>query len=599
MKIEQGQQFLTEIPLNCIFNKVVTGCGGTTVCLNNEVDYVVCVPTTELIVNKTRNLEAGISKCGRYFGMFGKYSVQMRKELQEYIRVTPVKKIICTYDKLPKVCELIEVSKYNLLVDEYQQLLKAYGYRDKAVNGVLDNYNKFANFTFMSATPIMPEFCPDKLSGVKMVEAEWSEVDTLVVSLQKTNKPYQKVANIIKGVKRDGFLDVNGVKSYELFFFINSVTDIKKILDQCNLVNEDVRIICADTDKNRSKLGYYEIGTSISDNKMFNFITSKGFEGCDYQSETGICFVVSTVSNPHTQASIDTDIPQIAGRIRTKSNPFRNIIIHIFSTAQNKDVEQDYDYHKNRVQEQIRLAKQKVDMFNSASDELKESLIKDYKKAVNEHYIRFDEQKNEFKMDDIIPKLELYNYKINHIIYSSGISLVKNYQSSGILTTNISWEQLVEDEKESKKAKRMTFKEVFDRYADSKKDLTIDFGIDELLNQFPLVREAYDKLGVEEVKKLRYNQKQIKQTILSADDSKSKDFKAFKVIRSQVSNGEWIPTDKAKQLVSEAFRVAGISETATGKKLERWFDIKELSKKVDKKAIRGFVIERSKILFVE
>lgn len=29
--------------------------------------------------------------------------------------------------------------------------------------------------------------------------------------------------------------------------------------------------------------------------------------------------------------SIDMDIPQIAGRIRTKSNPFRNKIVHIFN----------------------------------------------------------------------------------------------------------------------------------------------------------------------------------------------------------------------------------------------------------------------------
>lgn len=53
----------------------------------------------------------------------------------------------------------------------------------------------------------------------------------------------------------------------------------------------------------------YTISNSRSPNKMFNFITAKSFEGADYNSETGLCFIVSTQSNPHTLASIDTDIP--------------------------------------------------------------------------------------------------------------------------------------------------------------------------------------------------------------------------------------------------------------------------------------------------
>ena len=52
----------------------------------------------------------------------------------------------------------------------------------------------------------------------------------------------------------------------------------------------------------------------------------------DFHSETGLCFVVSNVQNRHTLVSIDMDIPQIVGRIRTKSNPFRNKVVHIFNT---------------------------------------------------------------------------------------------------------------------------------------------------------------------------------------------------------------------------------------------------------------------------
>jgi hypothetical protein len=146
---------------------------------------------------------------------------------------------------------------------------------------------------------------------VREIQADWgNSLDKLTVELQQTNKPYSLAANIINAYKRDGFItSKEGVRSYEAFFFINSVTDIVAILKYCHLSNDEVRIICADTPENREKLIGYDISNSRSPNKMFNFITSKSFEGADYFSETGLCFVVSAQSNPHTLASIDTDIP--------------------------------------------------------------------------------------------------------------------------------------------------------------------------------------------------------------------------------------------------------------------------------------------------
>lgn len=47
-----GKLNLSDLPQNCIFNKVITGCGGTTVALFPSRNYVISVPTTELIVNK-------------------------------------------------------------------------------------------------------------------------------------------------------------------------------------------------------------------------------------------------------------------------------------------------------------------------------------------------------------------------------------------------------------------------------------------------------------------------------------------------------------------------------------------------------------------
>ena len=312
-----GFLHLRDLPHNCIFNKIVTGCGGTTVVLRNSEDYVIAVPTTELIINKTGRTDAGLSLF-KYderelpiFGLFGKFNSQVASDLNSYLQSDGTKKIMCTYDKVPRLLDFIEPKDYRLLIDEYHCLLKAYSYRQKAIDGVLDNFRRFKSFCFMSATPILPSFKPNCLADVKEIQADWgNSLDKLTVELQQTNKPYSLAANIINAYKRDGFIvSKAGIKSYEAFFFINSVTDIVAILKYCHLSNDEVRIICADTPENREKLMGYIISNSRSPNKMFNFITSKSFEGADYFSETGLCFIVSTQSNPHTLASIDTDIP--------------------------------------------------------------------------------------------------------------------------------------------------------------------------------------------------------------------------------------------------------------------------------------------------
>ena len=128
-----GFLHLEDLPHNCIFNKVVTGCGGTTVVLQNAEDYVIAVPTTELIINKTNITQAGISKQSykgiKPFGLFGKFDDAAELKLKDYLNSSGTKKIMCTYDKVPRLLDFIEPHNFRLLIDEYHCLLKAYSYR--------------------------------------------------------------------------------------------------------------------------------------------------------------------------------------------------------------------------------------------------------------------------------------------------------------------------------------------------------------------------------------------------------------------------------------------------------------------------------------
>ena len=529
LKIESNDGFLhlEDLPRNRIFNKVVTGCGGTTVVLQNAEDYVIAVPTTELIINKTDITMAGISKRDyngiRPFGLFGRFDDAAERKLKDYLNCSGIKKIMCTYDKVPKLMEYITPSSNELLVDEYQCLLKAYSYRQKAIDGVLDNFRAFKSFCFMSATPILPSFKPNCLADVKEIQAKWDKkyVDTLKVELRQTNKPYSMAANIINDYRLHGFYELNGHKSTEAFFFINSVRDIASILKHCNLSNDEVRIICADNNENREKLIGYDISNSHSDNKMFNFITSKSFEGVDYHSETGICFVVSSSSNPHTQASIDTDIPQIAGRIRTKDNPFRNHLVHIFNTTYKKlNLDMTYEQMKAKTEASIRTVYETVDFFNHAPTKaIKDNLRENLKHDLNSLYMKYDKQNDEFIINDILPKLELYNFQINQEIYKNGASVARAYEEIDTDVRQDDYKKL--DAKVNFADNKISFKDAFLKYAELINDNPHSPALLFLEQLQPLVKVAYEKLGVEKVRSLRYVKRSIEVALKSLDEDKT------------------------------------------------------------------------------
>ena len=594
-----GYLNLEDLPHNCIFNKVITGCGGTTVVLFNNETYVIAVPTTELIVNKTGLKEAGVATITSYdgvkqtvFGLFGNFTYQLKKKVKDYVNGDGIKKIMCTYNKVEQLVKLIDVSDFRLLVDEYHSLLKSYSYREKAVNGVIQNFNKFKSYCFMSATPISPEFTPSVLKDTEIYEADWvNGTDNLIVKLDQTNHPYSKAANYINSYKKDGFLKIGEYKSYEAFFFINSVTDIAEILKYCNLSNDEVKIVCADNEENRRKLEGYTISNSRSANKKFTFITSKSFEGADYFSETGMCFVVSNSRNKNTLLDISTDIYQIAGRIRTENNPFRNTMIHIFNSVGKRKIELDITYEEmtNKVNKNIDGANEIINLINNASDNAKSMA----EKMINSEYIMKNPDGSYF-LNDMIVKLDLYNFKLEQMIYKTGITLKKEYNKQNVITTSIEYEAL---EGISKLACKMDFKTAFNKYVEIATSIVPNDTLVELIKkQQPLVIPAYHKLGVDKVKKLRYVKSAIENAIINSDSNKSSDIKLAKMITDKIAIG-FISSKRAKEIIAGAYKELKISDSPKASDLSKWFDCKETPKRIDGKVIKGYEIYCPKFIF--
>ena len=574
-----GYLEMEDLPHNCIFNKVITGCGGTTVALSNNECYIIAVPTQELIKNKIKRDEAGVGtytlqngETREIFGLFGYSSYMMKKDLRDYIESHEIKKIMCTYDKMEMLLHFIDPKDYRLLVDEYHTLLKAYSFREKAINRVFSTYRMYKSFCFMSATPIMPDFKPSILDDVEEVMAEWDNVEKITVNLQYSNKPFLTAANIINRYKADGFIEVNGNKSYEAFFFINSVNEICKILKHCNLTNDNARIICADTEDNRKKLGDFNISTSNSANKQFTFITCKSFEGVDYFSDSAISFVVSSASAEHTKLAIDTDIPQIVGRIRSKNNPFRNKIVHIYNRT-NKDIDLITTFEEmtditNRTEE---AAKQQIEKYNKATTRAEKIAIK---RLINNDLIL--ETEDGIYYNDAILKLDLYNFKVNQIIYKSGISVRTEYQERGVQTTAITYNKEEGEIKTENETKAITFKEAYLK-ALSCQDLVQR---DNYL-KVDLVKEAIEKLTPEEVRAARYTKKAVKELLISKNEKLNQFTKAIKMIKKEMSYNEFVPVAKVKEMLANVYEILGIEKKAKATDITAFFYAKRATRRIN------------------
>ena len=496
----------------------------------------------------------------------------LKKDLRDYIESHEIKKIMCTYDKMEMLLHFIDPKDYRLLVDEYHTLLKAYSFREKAINRVFSTYRMYKSFCFMSATPIMPDFKPSILDDVEEVMADWDNVEKITVNLQYSNKPFLTAANIINRYKTNGFIEVNGNKSYEAFFFINSVNEICKILKHCNLTNDNARIICADTEDNRKKLGDFNISTSNSANKQFTFITCKSFEGVDYFSDSAISFVVSSASAEHTKLAIDTDIPQIVGRIRSKNNPFRNKIVHIYNRT-NKDIDLITTFEEmtditNRTEE---AAKQQIEKYNKATTRAEKIAIK---RLINNDLIL--ETEDGIYYNDAIRKLDLYNFKVNQIIYKSGISVRTEYQERGVQTTAITYNKEEEEMRTENETKAITFKEAYLK-ALSCQDLVQR---DQYL-KVDLVKEAIEELTPEEVRAARYTKKAVKELLISKNEKLNQFTKAIKMIKKEMPYNEFIPVAKVKEILSNVYEILGIDKKAKATDITAFFYAKRATRRIN------------------
>ncbi len=573
-------EFMEFIPAG-IVDKKLTGCGLSTVALENNEPTILTVPTIQLIKNKIEQYPNSRFN----HALFGFYYGHNNTELLKlYVDQNQYPKILVTYDSFPKVVDALG-RNYKVVVDEFSEFLDAYNYRDQAINKCREYLTDFDNVSYISATPIKAKYLPDEMVDLSYTEIVWENAEKILPYSIDSNDPYTTTVGIIDNyIENQAYKISVGNDVFEtdtIYFFLNSVTDIAAILNYRQLDHDLVKVICADRERNHRKLRGYYTGTAPlkpSDERPINFVTSCAFKGVDFYSQNGLAVVVSNTEHPTTLVSVDTDIKQIIGRIRNQDNPHKNKVIHIHNQLYSS-MRQDAQVklHK-RIAEKTDLSRNYISLYGKSTDEERQAVNKAIEKLHGETYLYFDPKKQEYVHDNLAQKNEMRKFEVWQT-YTSGYSIQKEYRANCMDPVFGKHEIKNEEKKILPEVKDLEFRELCIWY---QKYLTNAFSITpmdkgdakntpgklRIEGEFPLVKEAFEELGFDEIRRLGYDERDILFILRNK--------KVMAAIKSEVQRmfdfDKPYPTKKVKNTLLAAYAKYGVHKTPVGKDLRMFFD---------------------------
>ena len=566
------ERFKDGIPFG-IVNKTKTDVGGTYVAANCSSNYIIVCPFKDLVdsIAADKNNRYEVFKC---YGGVREY--QFRK----YIKNNTTYKIAVTYDSLPKLIRWLSGTEgWKVLVDEYHLILEDMDFRYDAINGLMEEIQKFKYYSFLSATPIDLDFEIDFLKQLPHYKVQWNGVTKITPIRYKVTQLTKGLARFIQIFLDEGISlpDINGnvSKVEELYIFINSVTSIKQIADTLKLNPNDVKICCADRIRNNKLLGEYQIESVSSPNKKINFFTKKCFQGCNLFTNNGLIIVASDAYRTQTLVDISTTMEQIAGRIRINDeyqNIFRNVIVHLFST--NKNVMSDEEFEM-LMQDKEKEADKLLSGWSKLDKEERQTYIKrmnldtELVSIINGRMVY-----NNLKKQSFIYKQALRK------IYRDGISIRDSFMQSEKfeLTNQNEWEDF-----NIKLAKAMTvsYEQLLKDYLDSPSE-----SYEQEYPEFPLIKRY---LKESEMNTLRWN----REKMLKAVEDKKLIDKVFLAIYQP----GFISNQELKSKLKDEFGRLGIKLSPKATLIENCtlYNVEKASRKIDGKTVSGY--ELGKMVF--
>ena len=582
-------EVLSELPHNCIFDKGMTGCGGSTIAINSSHQTIIAVPFTSLIENKCYQHPNLIP-------VYGDDSIITNTEILRHLSnqsSEPIK-IMTTYDSLLRVISCLEeaghaISDYNLLIDEYHLLFTQYSFRESAVSGVLSSFDKFRSFCFMTATQLEPDFILQELDHIDIVIADWEESREIIVTSSYCSCGADKAA--VELINRF----ITGEETGNAYIFVNSVSLIKKLVKACGLKKTNTNVIFSKANKAyvgmpRGILPSDKSGTIPP--KKINLLTSCMFEGADIYDEGGKTFVISDGARQNTLIDISTSFQQIAGRIR--NSKYWSSITHFYTES--RHISLTMEQFKEDIDTEIDVSTKLITHLNTGDLEVRTSAAD----SVHRMYIESTPPPEaKFYINTNLIKLALYNFKVTKHTYRLQTHINTEYAANGYLIDTITDYSSVDISKATSGINKL--KEVVLRLKklddEVKADITkvYDKGNMEYrnyyYNKYPFLEAAINTLGYDEIGRHKYIITNIKRAMIS-ESSSTMTMKISRLLGtySALEPGNFVAAKDLKGIIEKVYSKLKIKKAAKGSDISEYYRTRTAVIKVKGVSVKGVVI---------
>ena len=646
---------LGEFKFQHILDKKIPGCGYTEYCIRNDMNIILCSPRKILLENKYDQhkdevfyFKNELDKDVRYDKDINNLDKKRaEKEIEENIPESkksqiiqslfsslggyiercifynkPIK-ILVTYDSFRLVKEyLTNISKFDefyTVIDEFQSLLVDSTFKSDTELDFMNQLNGIDKVCFVSATPMIDKYLKSIpfLSSIPYFELDWESED--VNRIKKPILIVGKIESVVSRAKeiindylsgkfeRTYDLDENGnlitIISNEAVFYVNSVRNILDIISKSGLTSDQVNILCSNTPENKKKIEQrlgkgWSIGKVPLEgekNKMFTFCTRTVYLGADMYSNCARTFILSDANINTLMVDISLDLPQIMGRQRCLSNPWKTQAEFYYKTLKEGNVitKEDFDeFRKKKMKETNNLL---LAYKDTSTNDAKFSLAKTYEKlAKTFNYIDNYVAVNKHSGNTLIPCInhlvlvsEERAFDIQQIDYKDRFSIFNTIASQGLLDdgarNNI---RDFIDEFESKPGFYYRMKFLCEARLTKAEILSI-------LDQIPLTyKDFYRTLGPERCKANGYNKTKLKREF---DNMFLVDFVKLKSeILSEFKVGERYLRSDIKEKLGVIYSSLSYTKTPKANDLEDYFDVKSCTIIKDGKKSNGFEILKEK-----
>jgi hypothetical protein len=624
-----------------IVNKIVTGCGFTEYCLNNNIPTILCSPRKALLGNKHRQHKTKGMPTYLYRNKYDQEEnvdcssnerlsivnkvedkndiLQYNRDLQNYIyqcttSINVIPKILVTYDSLKHVLESINeidpnlINNFQVVVDEFQSIFSDASFKASTELSFVDYLQGIPNVCYLSATPILDKYLEqlDEFKNLPYYELVWdsSMITKPVINRKKVKSIPEACYNIIQeyknGIYPRKYHNNQIVESKEVVFFINSVTDICKIIKKADLKDYEVNIICAEDPKNLKKLkkaGINNFGTVPLEgdpHKMFTFCTRTVYLGTDFYSPTASTVICSDSNIDCMSLDISLDLPQIMGRQRLDENIFKHEAILFYKSTKTVLSEEDFEKF---IQQKINETDTLLSEYNNMSAGGKVA----YSKTLRENIIAY-KYKNNFVGVSEKTGLAVYNklvelshrraWEIQQLNYKDEVTVLKSLQEEGFNSKLYTEENLIliqEFLNEFNQDKN--FERCMRLYCTFLDQYPFLFQIILKISDIPTTFHMYyELLGHSGIKSYAYKEYALRNEV----EIKLQNPSVKEAILFNFQPGNKYSNKYVKEKLKEIYNQFNFNKSPKASDLEEYFLLKKVQFKEGDKRVDGFLIENIK-----